>query len=291
MAGTCLYCYAPTGAYEVDYHANCARKFFKQYPPPLLPFTGKQLKDIGDSNTLYTIERKQRAAQQARIVPNNKGIYTLRSHIAKPLYLPAAESLCFKLAEIAGIKVVETCLIKDAEQDLVLALKKPIAATPLLQLDKGKASASYEALIKAVEKHSVQPGLDKVYIAERLVFAFLTGISAINRQTVELVNEDDNGRSLAPMAYCSPQALLQPALATEFDLQLAGKQSAVNERTFDVFFDKIGISPKVGNTIKNAYSKNMRVWFEMVEDSFLPEHLKRSYIHILLNRAEKLEIM
>jgi serine/threonine-protein kinase HipA len=291
MADTCLYCYAPTGVYEVDYHASCARKFFKQYPPPLLPFTGKQLKDIGGSNTLYTIERKQRAAQQARLVPNDKGIYTLRSHIAKPLYLPAAESLCFKLAEAAGIKVVETSLMKDAEQDLVLALKLPKAPTPLLNIDAGKASASYEVLIKAIEKHCAQPGLTKVYMAERLVFAFLTGISAINRQTVELVNEDDNGWSLAPMAYCSPQALLQPALAIELDLLLVGKQSAINERTFDVFFEKIGINTKVGNTIKNTFSKTMRVWFEIVEDSFLPEHLKRSYIHILINRAEKLEIM
>lgn len=292
MPGTCLYCYLETGAYEVGYHIACAKKILGQYPPPLIPFDGKQLRQLNKTQPNYIIERKKKGAEQARIVPQANGNWEIRTEQNKPIYLPEAEDLCLKMAALAGIKTATHTLIETVAEEQVLMVKRigtPIRIGEIAKRKVGEnETGSYEQVIKAVEKVSVQPGLDKIELAVRLLFAFLAGCGNINWGTIYI---DEETNTLMPLANANPTTLLQPALANETDLLLGGKRSNITEHNIDMLFDKVGINIAARENSKRKFARLHRDWFELVEESYLPERLKRNYIHILINRAERLNMM
>jgi serine/threonine-protein kinase HipA len=292
MPGPCLYCYAETGTYEVGYHVACAKKMFGQYPPPLIPFTGEQLQKVIKSQPEFIIERKKKGAEQARIIPAKTGVFEIRTPQTKPLYLPEAEDLCLKMAALVGIETVYHSLVEDVEKELVLIIKNTNTNKSLGELmgisSANYSTGSYEQLIKAIEKLSVRPGLDKINMAERILFAFLSGCSGVDWGNV-YINTADNTLSL--LAFANPTTLLQPALANEMELLLGGKRSSITEQSVDRFFEKVGINPVAANNSKKKFTRILRSWFELVEESYLPERLKRNYIHILIKRAEQLDML
>jgi serine/threonine-protein kinase HipA len=292
MPGTCLYCYNETGVYEVGYHIACAKKILGQYPPPLIPFDEKQLQQLNKTQPNYIIERKKKGAEQARIVPQANGNWEIRTEQNKPIYLPEAEDLCLKMAALAGIKTATHTLIETVAEEQVLMVKRmgiPIRIGQLAKRKEGEnQTGSYEQLIKAVEKVSAQPGLDKIELAERLLFAFLAGCGNVNWGTIYI---DEVTNTLMPLANANPTSLLQPALANETDLLLGSKRSNITEQQIDRLFDKTGINHAARENSKRKFARLQRDWFEIVEESYLPERLKRSYIHILINRAERLNMM
>jgi serine/threonine-protein kinase HipA len=292
MPGTCLYCYNETGAYEVGYHIACAKKMFGHYPPPLMPFTAEQLQKVIKSQPEFIIERKKKGAEQARIIPAKTGAYEIRTPQAKPLYLPEAEDLCLKMAALVGIETVNHSLVEDVEEELVLLIKNSPTTKSLGELlgmaENNYSTGSYEQLIKAIEKLSARPGLDKINMAERILFAFLSGCSGLDWGNA-YINTTDN--TLSPLNVVSPTTLLQPALANEMILLLGGKRSNINEQSFDRLFEKVGINTVAANNSKRKFTRILRSWFELVEESYMPERLKRNYIHILIKRAEQLNMM
>lgn len=292
MPGTCLHCYNETGAYEVGYHIACAKKMFGQYPPPLIPFTAEQLQKVIKSQPEFIIERKKKGAEQARIIPAKTGAYEIRTPQAKPLYLAEAEDLCLKMAALVGIETVNHSLVEDAEEELILLIKNSPTTKSLGELlgmaANNYSTGSYEQLIKAIEKLSARPGLDKINMAERILFAFLSGCSGLDWGNVYI---NTNNNTLSPLNVASPSTLLQPALANEMTLLLGGKRSNINEQSFDRLFEKVGINTVAANNSKRKFTRILRSWFELVEESYLPERLKRNYIHILIKRAEQLNMM
>lgn len=292
MPGTCLYCYNDTGTYEVGYHITCAKKVFGQYPPPLVPFDEKQLQLLNKAQPCYIIERKKRGAEQARIIPQANGNWEIRTKQNKPIYLPEAEDLCLKMAALAGIKTGLHTLIETVAEEQVLMVKRLDTGVSIGQLakrkDGGNQTGSYEQLIKAVEKVSAQPGLDKIEMVERILFSFLAGCSTINWGNIFI---DKANHNLLPMANATPTALLQPALANQMDLLLGSKRSNITEQQIDQLFNKTGINHAARENSKRKFARLQRDWFEIVEESYLPERLKRNYIHILINRAERLNMM
>lgn len=264
---------------------------FGQYPPPLIPFDSKQVLQLSTTQPLFNIERKKKGAEQARILPHANGEYELRVNQTRPLYLPEAEDLCLKMAGLAGIKTIAHSLIENIDNEMVLMLKSDenISIGKLAKINpEGYENGSYEQLIKAIEKHSSQPGLDKINMAERILFAFLAGCGNVHWGNT-YINTQTN--TLAPLSFANPTTLLLPALATEMALSIGSKRANFNSQSFSVLFDKVGINAVAAANSRQKLSRTLRYWFELVEDSFLPEKLKRNYIHILINRAERLNMM
>lgn len=290
MAATCLYCYGETGPYEGNFHITCSRKFFKTYPPPQLTFSAGQIRQLNATAGLYHMEAGKGPGMPKSILPHKSGTLEIRPEQTKPLYLPALEDLCFKLATEVGIDVLPHTLFENTEEELVLLVKYP--AQPSIALDLNKAqTGSYEQMVKAIEKTSAQPGLDKVYFAERLLFAFFIGNAFVQWDTVFMTRQNDGRLILAPMQQAVSSALFQPALANELNLQLAGKRTGITEQTFDRFFERIELNTKVADTVKRKFSANLRNWFDIIETGFLPERLKRNFIHIIIARAERMNML
>jgi serine/threonine-protein kinase HipA len=85
--------------------------------------------------------------------------------------------------------------------------------------------------------------------------------------------------------------LLQPALADDFSLSMAGRRNNINEETFLHFFEKAGINQVAGKNMLRRYSRIFRVWFAIIQNSFLSDDMKRRFIRIIMQRAERLEMM
>jgi serine/threonine-protein kinase HipA len=264
---------------------------FGQYPPPLIPFDSKQILQLNTTRPQFSIERKKKGAQQARIIPHTNGEYELRAEQTKPLYLPEAEDLCLKMAKLAGIKTIAHSLIENADDEMVLMLKSEENSSigKLAKINpKGYENGSYEQLIKSIEKQSSQPGLDKINMAERILFAFLAGCGAIHWGNTFINTQT---KTLAPLSAANPTTLLQPALGIEMTLSIASKRANLNNLSFSELFEKVGINAVAAGNSRRKFSRVLRNWFELVEESYLPERLKRNYIHILINRAERLNMM
>ncbi|UPT65404.1 MAG: hypothetical protein M0D57_12640 [Sphingobacteriales bacterium JAD_PAG50586_3] len=105
------------------------------------------------------------------------------------------------------------------------------------------------------------------------------------------IHIDITSNILSPLHVANPTTLLQPALANEMILLLGGKRSKISEQSFDLLFEKVGINPVAANNSRRKFTRILRSWFELVEESYLPERLKRNYIHILIKRAEQLGMM
>lgn len=293
MPGKCLYCYKETGQYEGAYHIACSQRVFKSYPPPALPFTAQQISAVNAQAQVYfTRERKQKTMQQSRLLPAPQGDWQIITSQTRPVYNTEADDLLLKLAGEAGINTLTSTLLTDTEGELVL-LKKSAALINLSVLSKVQqpTEGSYLQVIKAIEKYSHRPGLDKIEFTERLLFGFLIGYSGINWQTV-LLEVDANGKlQLAPFHFAQPTAILQPAIAIEMDLLLGGKRTTINEATFNQLIEKAGVQPKVWAVSIRKFSRVLRVWFSTIENSFLPGETKRALVRLILQRAERLGVI
>ena len=247
---------------------------------------------IAKTQPLFIIERKKKGAEQARIIPNTVGRFEIRTEQAKPLYLPEAESLCLKMAELAGIETADNTLIENAGEEMVLMVNQPKNQQSIGDLSKIKPSGydggSYEQLVKAIEKASVQPGLDKINMAERLLFAYLAGCSTMNWGTIVYMAD---GKACTVIQCCAHYPIAACISQSMLMLALGGKRSNITEQSFDIFFEKININTVAANNTKRRFTRLLRSWFELVEESFLPERLKRNYVHIVIDRAERLDMM
>lgn len=291
----CLYCYKPTGPYEGDYHIACAKTMFGSYPPPVLTFEANQLQAVaaqqGRAGALFSKERRPKGVLQARLLPNNSGVYEIKAAADRPIYIPELEHLCLKLAAEVGIPTITNTLLNTANEDLVIIKHyAPIATLAQLTSKENPEAGTFEKLFRSIEKHSTQPGLDKVYMAERLLFSFLIGNSRLHFASTYMV-DTGNGLQLAHLFETTSTALLQPALADDFSLSIAGRKNNINEETFLRFFEKAGINQLVAKNMLRRYSRIFRTWFAIIENSFLADDMKRRFVRLIMQRAERLEMM
>lgn len=290
----CLYCYKPTGPYEGDYHIACAKTMFGSYPPPVLTFEAGQLQAVaaqqGRAEALFIKERKPKGALQGRLLPNDNGAYEIIAATDRPIYMPRVEHLCLRLAAEVGITTINNTLLNAADEELVM-VKQHTKQAALAQLTKKQnpETGTFEKLFKIIEKQSARPGLDKVYMAERLLFSFLIGNSRLHFGTTYLMGMEEY--ILAPLTTTTSTALLQPALADDFSLSMAGRRNNINEETFLNFFEKAGINQVVAKNMLRRYSRIFRAWFAIIENSFLSDDMKRRFVRIIMQRAERLEMM
>ena len=99
------------------------------------------------------------------------------------------------------------------------------------------------------------------------------------------------GVKLAPLSQSTSTALLQPALADDFVLSLAGKRTGLDEEIFMRFFEKVGINNVAAKNMMRRYSRTLRAWFTLIENSFLPDDTKRRFVRLIVLRAERLGMM
>lgn len=310
----CLYCYKELGMGEQDFHASCSKKIFGQPIPPSLPYTEEDLeplaKEVIQSQTAVT---GVQAKLSLHITGNNQdgterrftivglwGGYILKPPTALYPQLPEVEDVTMHLAQLAKIKAVPHSLIRLQSGNLAYITKRidrsnkgKLAMEDMCQLTErlteDKYYGSYEQIGKAIQKHSVTPGLDVVNFFELVLFSFLTGNADMHLKNFSLLEQPGLGMTLSPAYDLVNTALVNPADEEEMALTLNGRKKKLKKQDFVAAMNTLRVEEKQQENIFNKMAKALPQWLELIDRSFMSAAFKEQYKAILTERMHRFQ--
>lgn len=305
----CLYCYKELKEGQKDFHPSCARKMFGSKEAPTLPYVRAQLGDLAKevvrSQTTLTgvqaklsldINRGGRNENDRFTIVGLWGRYILKPQTELYKALPEVEDLTIHLAEAAKISVVPHSLIRFADGELCYITRRidreedgsKIAMEDMCQLSERlteyKYKGSYEQIVKQIKKYSATPKLDLTNFWEVVVFSWITGNADMHLKNFSLYNPLGKGHTLTPAYDLVSTALVMPEDKEELALTLNGKKRNLRKDDFSKAIAASGIEPKVMENMAKRFRKALPKWFEIIDQSFIPQPMKRQYKQLILHR-------
>ena len=304
----CLFCYKELGPGEVDFHKSCCRKFFGTATAPVLDYTREEMDDLAaqvikSQTTLTGVQPKlslnldkHKDSQKLTIV-GLWGGYIFKPQTDRFAMLPENEDLTMHLAEIAKLKIVPHTLIRMKDGSIGYLTKRidrtkngeKIAMEDMCQLTERqtehKYRSSYEQIGKAIRKYSAFPQLDMVDFLELVYFSWLTGNNDMHLKNFSLYSPA--GEPVLTPAYdLLSAAISNPADDEELALNLNGKKKHIKDSDFIAAFKTCGVPEIVFDRIKKKYIDLLPKFEEEIQNSFLSEELKASYVGLLHSRLK-----
>jgi serine/threonine-protein kinase HipA len=309
----CLYCYQPLESGETDFHARCSKKMFGTETPPQLEYTGNDMQQLaaeiiksqitvtGVQPKLSLIIGKSETGVRKLTLVGLLGNYILKPPGQYYPQLPEVEDLTMHLADIAGINTVPHCLIRLKSGELSYITKRvdrskkePVHMEDMCQLTErlteNKYRGSYEQIAKAIDKYSVQPGLDIVNFYEIVVFSFITGNADMHLKNFSLLQRNAGDFVLSPAYDLVATMLVNPEDKEELALTLNARKTKLKQRDFEAAFNSAGLTIKQQENIFKKMSRAKKNWLEFINQSFLSAQLKEQFAELIEERAARLGI-
>jgi serine/threonine-protein kinase HipA len=308
----CLFCYQPLAANEQDFHASCSKKIFGQPTPPELPYSEEDLeplaKKVIQSQTAVTgVQAKLSLHITGNPIRGNERRFTIvglwGGYLLKPptaLYpqLPEVEDVTMHLAQLAKIKTAPHSLIRLQSGNLAFVTKRidrtkngKLAMEDMCQLTErlteDKYHGSYEQIAKAIQRHSVTPGLDVVNFFELVLFSFLTGNADMHLKNFSLLEQPGLGMVLSPAYDLVNTALVHPADEEEMALTLNGRKKKLTKQDFVAAMNTLKLEEKQQEMIFNKMAKAWPHWQELIDRSFMSVEFKEQYKSLLKERMDR----
>ena len=310
----CLFCYQPLAANGQDFHASCSKKIFGQPTPPELPYSEEDLeplaKKVIQSQTAVTgVQAKLSLHITGNPIGGNERRFTIvglwGGYLLKPptaLYpqLPEVEDVTMHLAQLAKIKTAPHSLIRLQSGNLAFVTKRidrtkngKLAMEDMCQLTErlteDKYHGSYEQIAKAIQRHSVTPGLDVVNFFELVLFSFLTGNADMHLKNFSLLEQPGLGMVLSPAYDLVNTALVHPADEEEMALTLNGRKKKLTKQDFVAAMNTLKLEEKQQEMIFNKMAKAWPQWQELIDRSFMSVEFKEQYKTLLKERMNRLK--
>ncbi|MEX1191914.1 MAG: HipA domain-containing protein [Brumimicrobium sp.] len=319
MKNQCLYCYKEidatalkTSAGIAGFHAKCSKKFFGNSTPPILDFTEDQMLELAEKviksqKSVTGVQPKlslrisdQKNGPKRLTIVGLWGEYILKPQTKTFANLPENEDLTMHLAEISKIKAVDHSLIRLKSGQLAYITKrvdrhegKKIHMEDMCQLTEKlteqKYKGSYEQIAKAIKKYTINAGLDVVDFYELVLFSFLTGNNDMHLKNFSLIKKS------LKYHLCPAYDLVASELIVEGDdedlaLNLNGKKKKIKRNDFETAMNNAGIDQRVIENIFKKYKKLIPKWTQVINESFLPESMKKEYVDLLKKKAIQIEL-
>ena len=310
----CLFCYQPLAANGQDFHASCSKKIFGQPTPPELPYSEEDLeplaKKVIQSQTSVTgVQAKLSLHITGNPIGGNERRFTIvglwGGYLLKPptaLYpqLPEVEDVTMHLAQLAKIKTAPHSLIRLQSGNLAFVTKRidrtkngKLAMEDMCQLTErlteDKYHGSYEQIAKAIQRHSVTPGLDVVNFFELVLFSFLTGNADMHLKNFSLLEQPGLGMVLSPAYDLVNTALVHPADEEEMALTLNGRKKKLTKQDFVAAMNTLKLEEKQQEMIFNKMAKAWPHWQELIDRSFMSVEFKEQYKSLLKERMNRIK--
>ena len=310
----CLFCYQPLAANGQDFHASCSKKIFGQPTPPDLPYSEEDLeplaKKVIQSQTAVTgVQAKLSLHITGNPIGGNErrftivglwGGYLLKPPTAWYPQLPEVEDVTMHLAQLAKIKTAPHSLIRLQSGNLAFVTKRidrtkngKLAMEDMCQLTErlteDKYHGSYEQIAKAIQRHSVTPGLDVVNFFELVLFSFLTGNADMHLKNFSLLEQPGLGMVLSPAYDLVNTALVHPADEEEMALTLNGRKKKLTKQDFVAAMNTLKLEEKQQEMIFNKMAKAWPHWQELIDRSFMSVEFKEQYKSLLKERMNRIK--
>lgn len=314
----CLYCYQELDEGQVDFHPSCARKFFGNDTPPILPYTRDNMTEVAKqvirTSTSVTGVQAKMSLDVNRGSKNEParftivglwGKYIFKPQSAKYPNLPELEDLTMKMAEIAHIRTARHTLIRLADGELgYLTLRmdrgrkgEKISMLDMCQLTnrltEHKYYGTYQQLAETIKKYSSAPMLDVQRFWEIVLFSWMTGNSDMHCKNFSLIDSGNGEYVLSPAYDLLAVLLADPQDPEEMAMSfsLGGKKNGFNRNTFMSAFTQSGIPATVADRMINRMAGYLPDWKKLISHSFLSEKMQIAYCSLLDKRREALEIL
>lgn len=302
----CLYCYKELAPGEVDFHRECAKKFFGTTAAPALDYSRDEMdalagQIIQSQTTLTGVQPKlslhldkHRNSQKLTIV-GLWGDFIFKPQTERFSMLPENEDLTMHLAHLAKIKIVPHSLIRLKDGSLGYITRRidrtkngeKIAMEDMCQLTERqtehKYKSSYEQIVKAVRKYSTNPQMDVTDFLEVVYFSWLTGNNDMHLKNFSLYQPNSDVR-LTPAYDMLNVSIANPADDEELALTLNGKKKKLKDSDFEKAFETCGIPAKVFSNLKKKYIRLYPAFCDSIDSSFLDDQMKADYKTLLAER-------
>lgn len=314
----CLYCYMELGVGQVDFHPECARKFFGSEKVPILPYTRDNMSELArqvirtsasvtgvQAKMSLDVNRGGKNEPAKFTIVGLWGKYIFKPQSAKYPYLPELEDVTMKMADAAHIRTARHTLIRLADGELgYLTLRmdrgkkgEKISMLDMCQLTnrltEHKYYGTYQQLAQTIKKYSSAPMLDVQRYWEMVLFSWMTGNSDMHCKNFSLI-DTGNGEYVLSPAYDLLAVLLADPADTEemaMSFSVGGEKSGFNRNTFMTAFTESGISVVIAEKMIERMKGCIPKWKELINLSFLPEEMKIDYCTLLDKRKKVLDII
>ena len=311
----CLFCYNELDENNEMFHSACCKKIFGKPEPPELPYTEKELMELGiqvvrsqsavtgaqPKLSLDLLKGEGKGAPMRLTIVGLHGKYILKPQTETYPNLPEVEDLTMHLAEIAGIATVPHSLVQMKSGKLAYITKridrtdkKKIHMEDMCQLTERltehKYQGSYEQIGKALMKFSSNPGLDLVNFYEQVLFSFLTGNTDMHLKNFSLINLPETGYVLTPAYDMVSTALVMPSDKEELGLALNGRKKKIELSDFMKAMSSNGIPEKAQMNIVAKMEASLPTIIDFVKKSFLTKAIQQRYTKIISEKAGQLHL-
>lgn len=309
----CLYCYQDLEEGMVDFHPQCARRFFGTTAVPAFPYKHSEIKELAKevvrSQTAVTGVQAKLSMDIEKVQHETRftivglwGRFILKPQTELYPHLPELEDLTMHLAETAHIQVVPHTLVRFADGELCY-LTRRVDRTPkgekipmedMCQLSEKltehKYRGSHEQIAKIIMHYSSAPKLDLVRFWEIVLFSWITGNSDMHLKNFSIYSPFSDNYQLAPAYDLLNILLVMPSDKEELALTLNAKKKKIKAQDFVSAMTNSGLDGKVIQNMFQRFRSAEEKWYDWIENSFLPQEMKTGYTMMIKERMSRLNI-
>ena len=307
----CLYCYKPLER-EADFHEKCSLDFFGSKNAPELPYSIDQMAELARKVVERSIavpgvqaKLSMSLIKETQATSNNRltvvgalgGGYIFKPPSDKYPEMPQNEHLTMRIAEVFGIRVVPSSLIRLASGELSYISSRvdrkgegeKIHMIDMFQITDAfdKYKSSMERVGKALKHYSDNPLLDILFFFELALFCFLTGNNDMHLKNFSMI-ESASGWVLSPAYDLLNVTIINPEDDEELALTMEGKKKKIRREYFERLGEGLGLTPKQLSGVFNRFHKNQAKAIQWINNSFLTADMKEAYARLLEDRYARI---
>ena len=307
----CLCCYRELEDGMVDFHPQCAKRFFGTPIVPSFPYKHSEIKDLAKevvrSQTAVTGVQAKLSMDIEKLQHESRftivglwGRYILKPQTELYNSLPELEDLTMHLAEVAKIQVVPHTLVRFADGKLCYLTRRvdrtlkggKIPMEDMCQisekLTENKYKGSHEQIAKLILRYSSAPKLDLALFWEIVLFSWITGNSDMHLKNFSMYSPIPNNYQLSPAYDLLSTLLVLPSDTDELALTLNARKKKIKLQDFVTAVTNSGLDEKVFQNMLKKFRAAEDEWYDWIERSFLPQEMKTAYIQLIKERMNRL---
>lgn len=305
MSNKCLYCYKDLNT-EGDFHTSCSLSFFGSPKPPALNYTIDEMAELArqiveNSITVPGVQPKLSLSFIKDVLKDETngrltvlgamgGNYILKPQNKVYPQMPENEHLSMRMAELCGISVVPSSLIRLKSGELSYITKRidrtqtgqKIHMLDMFQILEAfdKYKSSVEKIGRALAKHSANTVLDLLRLFEIVVFSYLTGNNDMHLKNFSMIlkNEEWN---LSPAYDLLNVNLHLPEDNEESALTINGKKRKLTKSDFVNLGLKLQLTEKQISNTFDRFIKAENIMKQEISNSFLSIENQMKYVDLL----------
>lgn len=314
MNKKCLYCYGELAEEQFNYHPKCSLAFFGSKTLPMLNYSLNEMNELAKevvshhiavpgvqpklSLSLINETLNQKNVTRLTVVGALGGNYIFKPPSSNYPEMPENEHLTMKIAELFGIQIVPSSLIKLNSGELAYITKRidrtmegqKIHMLDMFQIIEAvdKYKSTMERIGKALRQYSAETLMDQLKYFELVIFCFLTGNNDMHLKNFSMIQKDGNW-VLSPAYDLLNVNLANPSDNEELALSLEGKKRKLNRQHFERFGSNLGLNNKQIQNIFSRFEQKKSMAKYLIDVSFLSEESRDKYWEIMGNRFKSLQ--